>query len=91
MILYCLFQGETAPGTRKGTCAMHLRDIGEVWRWLLVVGNTSSNIVAENFLSGHHVTISVRNEDELDLKMILDKVSKVSSSAYNFREKPQGA
>merc|ERR1719461_868942 len=28
--------------------------------------------------------------DELDLKMILDKVSKVSSSAYNFREKPQG-
>ena len=55
--------------------------------WWLV----SSNIVAENFLSGHHVTISVRNEDELDLKMILDKVSKVSSSAYNFREKPQGA
>ena len=50
-----------------------------------------SNIVAENFLSGHHVTISVRNEDELDLEMILDKVSKVSSSAYNFREKPQGA
>ena len=59
---------------------------------MLVGGNnTSSNIVAETFLSGHHVTISVRNEDELDLKMILDKVSKVSSSAYNFREKPQGA
>ena len=37
------------------------------------------------------MTISVRNEDELDLEMILDKVSKVSSSAYNFREKPQGA
>ena len=58
--------------------------------WWLVI-SVISNIVSENFLSGHHVTISVRNEDELDLKMILDKVSKVSSSAYNFREKPQGA
>ena len=45
---------------------------------------------SETFLSGHHVTISVRNEDELDIKMILDKVSKVSASAYNFKEKPQG-
>ena len=45
---------------------------------------------SETFLAGHHVTISVRNEDELDIKMILDKVSKVSS-AYNFKEKPQGS
>jgi len=65
------WQGESAPGTRKGTCSMHIRDI-------------------ETFLAGHHVTISVRNEDELDIKMILDKVSKVSASAYNFKEKPQG-
>ena len=44
----------------------------------------------ERFLSGHHLTVSVRNEDELDIKMILDKVSKVSASSYNFKEKPQG-
>ena len=24
-----IFQGESAPGTRKGTCSMHIRDIGE--------------------------------------------------------------
>jgi len=65
------WQGETAPGTRKGTCAMHVRDM-------------------ENILSGKHLTITVRNEDELDLDMIIDKVSKVSASAYNFKEKPQG-
>ena len=32
----------------------------------------------------------MRNEDELDLKLILDKVSKVSATSYNFKEKPQG-
>ena len=36
------------------------------------------------------ISILVRNEDELDLDMIIDKVSKVSASAYNFKEKPQG-
>jgi len=65
------WQGETAPGNRRGICAMHLHDV-------------------EKFMSGHHVTISVRNEDELDLDIILEKVSKVSASAYNFRVKPQG-
>ena len=44
----------------------------------------------ERSLSGHHLTVSVRNEDELDMKMILDKVSRVSASSYNFKEKPQG-
>ena len=24
-----ILQGESAPGTRKGTCSMHIRDIGE--------------------------------------------------------------
>ena len=56
---------------RKGSCAMHFRDV-------------------ERSLSGHHLTVSVRNEDELDMKMILDKVSRVSASSYNFKEKPQG-
>merc|ERR1712098_908182 len=65
------WQGETAPGNRRGICAMHFHDI-------------------EKFMSGHHVSISVRNEDELDLDIILEKVSKVSASAYNFRVKPQG-
>ena len=66
-----LFQGESTPGVRKGSCAMHFRDV-------------------ERSLSGHHLTVSVRNEDELDMKMILDKVSRVSASSYNFKEKPQG-
>ena len=44
----------------------------------------------ERSLSGHHLTVSVRNEDELDMKIILDKVSRVSASSYNFKEKPQG-
>lgn len=65
------WQGETAPGTRKGTCAMHLRDV-------------------ERFLHGHHLTISLRNEDEIDMADILQKVSKVTASAFNFKEKPQG-
>ena len=68
----CLvFQGEATPGVRKGSCAMHFRDV-------------------ERSLAGHHLTVSVRNEDELDMKMILDKVSRVSASSYNFKEKPQG-
>jgi len=65
------WQGETAPGSRKGTCAMHLRDI-------------------EQFMAGHHLTISVRNEDELDIDMILEKVSKVTVSSFNFKQKPTG-
>jgi len=65
------WQGETAPGSRKGTCAMHLRAI-------------------EQFLPGHHLTFCVRTEDELDLEAILQKVSKVTASAYNFKEKPTG-
>jgi len=65
------WQGETAPGTRKGACVRHLGDI-------------------ERFLAGHHITISVRNEDELDEDEILDKVSKCTVSQFNFKEKPTG-
>jgi len=65
------WQGESTPGVRKGSCAMHFRDV-------------------ERFLSGHHLTVSVRNEDELDISTIMDKVSRVSASSYNFKEKPQG-
>eukprot|EP00092_Neocalanus_flemingeri_P087850 GFUD01110923.1.p1 GENE.GFUD01110923.1~~GFUD01110923.1.p1 ORF type:complete len:486 (-),score=176.06 GFUD01110923.1:56-1513(-) len=65
------WQGETAPGSRKGTCAMHLRDI-------------------EQFMAGHHLTYCVRNEDELDIDMILEKVSKVTASSFDFKQKPTG-
>jgi hypothetical protein len=44
----------------------------------------------ERFLHGHHLTINVRNEDEIDMADILQKVSKVTASAFNFKEKPQG-
>jgi len=65
------WQGETAPGGRKGACAMHLRDI-------------------EHFLCGHHLTVHVRNEDDIDMDSIVKKVSEISSSTYNFKAKPQG-
>jgi len=65
------WQGESAPGSRKGSCAMHLRDI-------------------EQIMSGHHLTYVVRNEDELDLNLILEKVAKVTASSFNFKEKPTG-
>jgi len=69
---YVLFnwQGESAPGTRKGACAMHLPDVAR-------------------YLAGSHLTISLRNEDEVEVDEILEKVSKTSSS-FNFKEKPMG-
>ena len=44
----------------------------------------------ERFLHGHHLTLNLRNEDEIDLDDILAKVSQVTASAFNFKEKPQG-
>ncbi|KAH8270277.1 hypothetical protein KR018_006466 [Drosophila ironensis] len=63
------WQGEGAPVLRKGTCANHIRDVG-------------------NILSGAHLTISARNEDDIDLDRLLKKLSTVSS-AYSFKE-PRG-
>jgi len=65
------WQGETAPGGRKGMCAMHLRDI-------------------ERFLQGHHLTLNVRNEDDIDMDDIVKKLSNITGSSYNFKAKPQG-
>jgi len=65
------WQGESAPGSRKGACARHVPDL-------------------EKFLAGHHMTISVRNEDELDIDLILEKVAKCTVSQFNFKEKPTG-
>ena len=39
----------------------------------------------EKFFVGHHVTMTVRNEDELDMEQILEKVAKSSSTTYNFK------
>ena len=64
-------KGETAPGNRKGMCAMHLRDV-------------------ERFLSGHHLTVNLRNEEDIDMDSIIKKVSEITGSAYNFKAKPQG-
>ncbi|KAH8322257.1 drebrin-like protein [Drosophila kikkawai] len=63
------WQGEGAPVLRKGTCANHIRDVG-------------------NMLSGAHLTINARNEDDIDLERLLKKLSTVSS-AYSFKE-PRG-
>ena len=60
------WQGETVPGSRKGSSALHLRDV-------------------EKFFVGHHVTMTVRNEDELDEAQIMEKVAKSSSTTYNFK------
>lgn len=42
-----------------------------------------------NLLSGAHLTINARNEDDIDLDRLLKKLSTVSS-AYSFKE-PRGA
>jgi hypothetical protein len=65
------WQGETVPGSRKTTAALHLRDV-------------------EKFFVGHHVTMTVRNEDDLDEAQIQEKIAKSSSTTYNFKEKPKG-
>jgi len=65
------WQGESAPGTRKGTCAMHVRDVAR-------------------YLAGSHLTVMARNEDEIDMDEIQQKVSKVTVSSFNFKEKPVG-
>ena len=44
----------------------------------------------ERFLAGHHLTVNVRTEDEIDMESILKKVSEITGSSYNFKEKPQG-
>jgi len=41
----------------------------------------------EKYFHGAHLTITARDEDEVDENDILDKVSKVSATAYNFQEK----
>jgi len=65
------WQGDSAPGNRKGVCAMHLPDI-------------------ERLLCGHHLTVNIRNEDDIDIEAITKKVSEITGSSYNFNEKPQG-
>jgi len=40
----------------------------------------------EKYFYGAHLTIHARNDDEVDEKDIVDKVSKVSATAYNFKE-----
>ncbi len=41
----------------------------------------------ERYFQGAHLTVNARDEDEVDEEEILQKVSKVSASAYNFKEK----
>ncbi|XP_059488600.1 drebrin-like protein [Neocloeon triangulifer] len=38
-------------------------------------------------LHGAHVTINARNEDEVDLQIVIEKVSKATSSAYSFKDR----
>ena len=41
----------------------------------------------EKYFHGAHLSITARDEEEIDEGIILDKVSKVSATAYNFKEK----
>ena len=41
----------------------------------------------EKYFHGAHLTITARDEDEIDEEIFLDKVSKVSATSYNFKEK----
>ena len=42
------------------------------------------------YLAGSHLTVMARNEDEIDMDEIQQKVSKVTVSSFNFKEKPVG-
>ena len=44
----------------------------------------------ERFLQGHHLTLNVRNEDDIDIDDIVKKLSNITGSSYNFKAKPQG-
>ena len=44
----------------------------------------------ERFLQGHHLTLNVRNEDDIDMDDIVKKLSNITGSSYNFKAKPQG-
>ena len=41
----------------------------------------------EKYFHGSHLTVNARTEDDVDEDDIMNKVSKVSSTAYNFKEK----
>ena len=41
----------------------------------------------QKYFHGSHLTVNARNEDEVDEDDIIQKVSKVSSTEYNFKEK----
>lgn len=43
-----------------------------------------------NFLKGAHVTINARDEDDVEPKVILDKVAKASGASFNFNKHKQG-
>lgn len=44
----------------------------------------------QHFLHGYHLVVNVRNEDEIDMESIVKKVSEITGSSYNFKQKPQG-
>uniref|UniRef100_A0A3B3ZG17 Uncharacterized protein n=1 Tax=Periophthalmus magnuspinnatus TaxID=409849 RepID=A0A3B3ZG17_9GOBI len=48
-----------------------------------------------NFLKGAHVTINARDEDDVEPKVVLDKVAKASGASFNFHKllstTPQGS
>ncbi|BES96761.1 Cofilin/tropomyosin-type actin-Hypothetical protein protein [Nesidiocoris tenuis] len=41
----------------------------------------------ERLLKGAHITVNVRNEEEFDPDVIIDKISKSTGSAYSFTER----
>uniref|UniRef100_A0A8C6T7F8 Drebrin-like a n=1 Tax=Neogobius melanostomus TaxID=47308 RepID=A0A8C6T7F8_9GOBI len=44
-----------------------------------------------SFLKGAHVTINARDEDDVEPKVILDKVAKASGASFNFHKHKQAA
>ncbi|KAJ0012815.1 hypothetical protein NQD34_017149 [Periophthalmus magnuspinnatus] len=42
-----------------------------------------------NFLKGAHVTINARDEDDVEPKVVLDKVAKASGASFNFHKRKE--
>jgi hypothetical protein len=80
------WQGESAPGTRKGLCATHLKDI-EVQSGSIrqTFAKPQLDTFFQRYFRGAHITINVRDEDEVNIEEIREKVAKASATSYNFK------
>ena len=79
------WSGEAVPTSIKGPRAYHIPDIERyslyTYSYALVM-----TFLPYRLVHTRHVTINARNEDDLDEKVVKDRVSKSSGSNYSFHQ-----